>query len=124
MCPVGAELTFPRPVADSRLDAKACAAILVSCGRRSADVDTLKRSLKMPRPGTYPYQLDSRENLHIGCADGRRFCFNVPAGSYSVTVYDDGTYGVVLPEDMRGIVAVQTGSSSVCIPAISFCVDR
>jgi hypothetical protein len=78
----------------------------------------------MPRPGSFPYQSGRRETLHITAADGRRFCFNVGAGEYSVTVYSDGTFGIVMPEHMRPVVTCQTGSESVCIPAVCFSIER
>ena len=78
----------------------------------------------MPRPGSYPYLSGRRETLHIESADGRRFCFNVGAGDYSITVYSDGSFGIVLPNSMRPIVSVQNGTDSVCIPAVSYFIDR
>jgi hypothetical protein len=78
----------------------------------------------MPRPGSYPCDDGREEILQIDAADGCHYAFRVNKGEYSVTIYSDGSIGIVLPESIRHVVELQTGEESLCIPAVSYCAVR
>jgi hypothetical protein len=78
----------------------------------------------MPRSGQYPCDHGRFEILQIESKEFGHCAFKVGKGDYSVTVYADGSYGIVMPESKRLEVSLQTGSDSLCILADSYCAIR
>ncbi len=79
---------------------------------------------KMPRSGSYPADNGREEVLQIDAIDGFHYAFRVMRNDYSVTVYADGSFGIVLPESIRQTVELQTGADTLCIRAVSYCAVR
>jgi hypothetical protein len=78
----------------------------------------------MPRSGSYPADNGREEVLQIDAIDGFHYAFRVMRNDYSVTVYADGSFGIVLPESIRQTVELQTGADTLCIRAVSYCAVR
>jgi hypothetical protein len=78
----------------------------------------------MPLPGSYPCDSGREEILQIESIEFGHCAFLVAKNDYSVTIYPDGSIGIVLPESKRQAVTLQTGENCLCIKAVSYCAIR